>query len=307
MIPTRKLKRKRILIIGCGDIGLRCAKLLLPRYRVLALTRHAERCVSLRAMGIVPIVGDLDQRSSLKRLAGLAETVLQLAPPRPQGSGDPRTRFLLSALGRSLAPPVWIYASTTGVYGDCDGALVAETRPAQPANARSLRRISAETQLRAAGARAMLSLRIVRIPGIYAANRLPLARLQKGMFSLNAEEDVYTNHIHADDLAMILLRIKRLGCPQRVIHAVDDTQMKLGDYFDLVADAHGLPRPARVSSAQAQQLLEPGLLSFMRESRRLMNTRLKIELGYQLHYPTVKHFLLEHISHSFAGGKPESR
>ncbi|MCX8565755.1 MAG: Nucleoside-diphosphate-sugar epimerase [Glomeribacter sp. 1016415] len=305
MIPTRKLRRKRILIVGCGDIGLRCAKLLLPRYRVLALTRQAERCVSLRTLGIVPVVGDLDRRSSLKRLVGLADTVLHLAPPAAHGSEDQRTRFLLAALSRSKASPMWIYASTTGVYGDCAGALVDETRPVRPANERSLRRLSAESQLRAAGARAVLSLRIVRIPGIYASNRLPLARLQAGMFALNAAEDIYTNHIQADDLALILLRIKRLGCPQRIVHAVDDTQMKLADYFDLIADAHGLPRPKRIARIQAPDLLNPTLLSFIRESRRLMNTRLKTELAYQLRYPTVQDFLREHGNLSLAGGHPD--
>lgn len=305
MIPTRKLRRKRILIVGCGDIGLRCAKLLLPRYRVLALTRQAERCVSLRTLGVVPVVGDLDRRSSLKRLVGLADTVLHLAPPAAHGIEDQRTRFLLAALSRSKASPMWIYASTTGVYGDCAGALVDETRPVRPANERSLRRLSAESQLRAAGARAVLSLRIVRIPGIYASNRLPLARLQAGMFALNAAEDIYTNHIQADDLALILLRIKRLGCPQRIVHAVDDTQMKLADYFDLIADAHGLPRPKRIARTQAPDLLNPTLLSFMRESRRLMNTRLKTELAYQLRYPTVQDFLREHGNLSLTGGHPD--
>ena len=186
--------------------------------------------------------------------------------------------------------PVLAYGSTSGVYGDCAGALVDETRTPQPANARAVRRISAERQLRKAGARGALSLSIIRIPGIYAADRLPLARLKAGTPALRRDDDVFTSHIHADDLAAIMCRALRRGRPQRIVHAADDTRMKMGDYFDLVADRHSLPRPPRIAREQADQLLPANLLSFMRESRQLDNTRLKRELRIQLRYPDVAGF-----------------
>jgi nucleoside-diphosphate-sugar epimerase len=132
---------------------------------------------------------------------------------------------------------------------------------------------------------------IARIPGIYAANRLPVARIEKGMPALIESDDVYTNHIHADDLAAILLRALARGRPQRVINASDDTDLRMADYFDRVADAYGLPRVPRVSRQEAEARLEPVTLSFMRESRRLSNARLKRELGYALRHPTVDDFL----------------
>jgi len=187
--------------------------------------------------------------------------------------------------------PVIAYGSTSGVYGDCAGALVDETRVPQPANARAVRRISAERQLRKAGARGALSLSIIRIPGIYAAERLPLERLKAGTPALRSDDDVFTSHIHADDLAAIMCRALWRGRPQRIVHAADDTRLKMGDYFDLVADTHHLPRPPRITREQAEQVLPANLLSFMRESRQLDNTRLKRELRMRLHHPDVAGFL----------------
>jgi nucleoside-diphosphate-sugar epimerase len=347
MIATRILRRARVLIVGCGDVGLRAVPLFKARAanpRVIALTHHAERAAELRAAGTTPIIGDLDRRASLSRLAGLSATVLHLAPPQKDGDDDLRTRALIAALARSgrkaargpsresaarrasrsfratgAARASWrtpkpaktapivpehparagrrrpslrlVYASTSGVYGDCGGAWIDETRRVRPANPRARRRVSAERQLRRAAVRMGWRVSIVRIPGIYAANRLPLARLERGVPALTAAEDVFTNHIHADDLAAILVRAITRARAQRAVHASDDTDMRMADYFDCIADAYGLPRPARITREAAESLLEPVTLSFMRESRRLDNTRLKRELRHVLRYPSVHDFL----------------
>jgi nucleoside-diphosphate-sugar epimerase len=381
MILTRLLRRPRVLIVGCGDVGLRAARMLLARAapaRVVALTSRPERAATLRAAGVTPIVGDLDRARSVRRLAGLAPTVLHLAPPPSRGETDTRTRALIAALtaprplraagshrpalpaplpgalhapfagpfterfgrsGRTLSgslsrslpgpfrrmraraglarfaapteglretsivteagagslrarrPIRLVYASTTGVYGDCGGALIDETRPVRPVNARARRRVSAERQLRGAAARGALAASIVRIPGIYAGDRLPLARIERAIPALVDEDDVYTNHIHADDLAAILLRAATHARNARVIHASDDTVLKMGAYFDRVADACGLTRVPRISRDAARHELAPLTLSFMSESRRLANRRLKRELRVTLRYPTVDDFL----------------
>jgi nucleoside-diphosphate-sugar epimerase len=130
----------------------------------------------------------------------------------------------------------------------------------------------------------------VRIPGIYAPDRdggTPRERLVRGTPVLQAQDDVYTNHIHADDLARAVVAALWRGRPQRVVNASDDTELKMGDWFDLAADVYGLPRPPRVARSTAQDALPLVLLSFMSESRRLDNTRLKQELRVRLRYPTV--------------------
>jgi nucleoside-diphosphate-sugar epimerase len=128
---------------------------------------------------------------------------------------------------------------------------------------------------------------ILRVPGIYAADRLPLQRLRAGTPALAAPEDPYTNHIHADDLARVAVAALMRGRGQRTYNASDDSALRMGEYFDLVADRLGLPRPPRVSRQGAGAHIPEVLLSFMRESRRLANTRLRRELRVRLRYPTV--------------------
>jgi nucleoside-diphosphate-sugar epimerase len=279
------------LIVGCGDIGLRVLTLLRPRWKVLVLTSSPERVALLREAGAVPLPGNLDRPSSLGRLGGVADRVLHLAPPPAQGVHDTRTRHLLQALARGGRVQRLVYASTSGVYGDAQGAVFDETRTVRPSTDRARRRVDAEAQVRAFGRRAGVKVSVLRIPGIYAPDREgghPRDRLLRGTPVLAAVDDVHTNHIHADDLARACVAALMRGAAMRVYHASDDTDLKMGDYFDLAADLCGLPRPPRVSRAEAVQAFNPVMLSFMSESRRLVNRRLKTELGLKLRYPTVR-------------------
>jgi nucleoside-diphosphate-sugar epimerase len=246
---------------------------------------------------VVPILGDLDDRASLARIAGLAHEILHFAPPPNVGTQDTRTRNLLSALSQGKPPRRLVYISTSGVYGDCAGEWISETHSLNAKTARALRRIDAERQVRAWANRNRVKVSILRVPGIYAADRLPLSRVQQGTPGIVAGEDGYTNHIHADDLARISVAALQRGKVCRVYHASDDSQLKMGEYFDSVADAFGLPRVPRISRAEAQRVLPETLLSFMNESRRLTNRRMKQELKVKLHYPTVAD-LLASIKHS---------
>lgn len=289
--PAPLRRRPRLLIVGCGDVGLRVVRLLVPRWKVLALTSQPGRVGELRSAGAVPLVANLDEPASLARLAGLADAVLHLAPPPGHGGTDPRTTALLQALARRSGPRCLVYASTTGVYGDAQGACFDETRPVAPRSDRARRRVDAEARVRWFGRAFGVRVSILRIPGIYAGDRPgghPRERLLRGTPVLRAEDDVYTNHIHADDLARACVAAIARGKPQRVVHASDHTELKMGDYFDLAADLCGLPRPPRIGRAQAREQLPPTLLSFMSESRRLKNGRLLRELRLRLRYPTVR-------------------
>ena len=279
----------RILIIGPGDVALRLIPQLTDKFRVYALTRRSESAAALRALGVTPIVGDLDDRRSLQRIGGIADVVLHFAPPPPSGAADSRTQNLIAALNsRGGLPRRLVYISTSGVYGDCGGAWVDETRPVQPGTARGARRVDAESRLRDWAGTNGVRLSILRAPGIYGDGRLPEARLRAGTPVLAAADDVYTNHIHADDLARIAYMAMFRATPNRVYNASDDSEMKMADYFDLVADGLKLPRPPRVNRVAAQTQLPKELLSFMAESRRLRNRRLHQELKVKLRYPTVR-------------------
>jgi nucleoside-diphosphate-sugar epimerase len=286
-----RFKRPSLLIVGCGDIGLRVARLLRGRYRLVGMTSDRERREALRAAGLVPLVANLDLPATLQRFARLADAVLHLAPPAAHGTRDARTAALLTALARGGTVRRLVYASTTGVYGDCGGERFDETRPVNPATDRARRRVDAERRVRHHGRAFGVRVSLLRIPGIYATDRAgghPRERLLRGDPVLAAGEDVYTNHIHADDLARACVAALHRGAPQRVYHASDDSELRMGDYFDLAADLSGLPRPPRISREEAAERMSAVQLSFMSESRRLANRRLKRELRVRLRHPTVR-------------------
>lgn len=277
----RKLGRPLLLIIGCGDVGARIVARLAGRFRVVGLSRSSARHDFLRAAGAVPMIANLDDRRALKRIAGLGARVIHLAPPGESGRRDQRTRNLIATLGSGNQRAVYI--STSGVYGDHGGRRIDETARLAPRADRAWRRLDGEDLMRAA-----LRATVLRVPGIYAHDRLPLDRLRQSLPALAAQDDVHTNHVHADDLARISIAALLRGAPARVINASDDSEMKMGDYFDLVADAHGLPRPPRLQRVELAAQVSPMMLSFMRDSRRLSNRRLKQELRVRLLWPTVE-------------------
>jgi nucleoside-diphosphate-sugar epimerase len=265
---------KRLLVAGFGDIARRAAPRLEQRFALQRLSR---------AFGF-----DLDRPETL--VLEPADALLHCAPPPGEGESDSRTAHLLAALEKAgILPARMVYVSTSGVYGDCSGERVDESRRPAPRTARARRRLDAEQRLARWCDPRGIPLVILRAPGIYAADRLPLARLRAGLPVLRAENDVYTNHIHAEDLAAIVCRALEHDAPPGVYNASDDTEMKAGDWFDLLADRHGLPRPPRVAGPVS---------SFMSESRRLDNRKLKRGLGIRLLYPTIH----EGLSHEQPAG-----
>jgi nucleoside-diphosphate-sugar epimerase len=272
--------------------------LLAKTFRLSAIARSAEDVARLRALGVDADCADLDHPGTLNGIDFGVDCLLHSAPPPNTGVLDTRTSNLIGALtrtndaivakGGAILPRRVVYLSTSGVYGDCTGAWVDEMRVTKPDTPRAVRRVDAERALQAWAGACGASLVILRVPGIYAADRLPLSRLRTGTPVLRAEDDVYSNHIHADDLATIIAQALEADSVSGIFNACDDTEMKMGDYFDLVAMRHGLPLPPRISRVEAAAEVSPELLSFWGESRRLVNRRMKKELGVRLRYPTVR-------------------
>lgn len=281
---------RRLLIIGCGDVMRRALPQLKRHWRIYALVR--QRDPALAALGVTQLLGDLDRADTLRRLRGIAQVVIHSAPPPDGGDMDPRTRRLVANLvallqaGRSLHQRL-VYISTTGVYGDCRGARIDETQTPAPLTARAHRRVDAETQLRRFGIRNSCHVSILRAPGIYAADRLPLDRLRQGLPLFAERDDVFTNHIHADDLAAACIAALRHGKPNRAYNVCDDSDIRMGEWYDKLADRFALPRAPRLPRSEAEKVLPAVQLSFMRESRRIDNARMKRELKLRLRYRTV--------------------
>jgi nucleoside-diphosphate-sugar epimerase len=297
------LKTRQLLIVGAGDIAERALPTLLSGFSITAMVRTAERAQALRSLGAETVLADLDRPETLSVLPA-AECLLHSAPPQLTGARDERTRHLIAALdqvasrqsaaGAAAAgiprrpyPRRVVYVSTSGVYGDCAGAEVDESRPTHPATDRARRRVDAETMLSEWAAARGIQLVVLRAPGIYGDGRFPVERLRKGTPVLQHADDVYTNHIHAADLAAICATALDERVPPGVYNTVDDSEIRMGDWLDLVADTFGLARPPRIPRSEAAARIPAPLLSFMSESRRLSNARLKRDFGYALRYPTV--------------------
>ena len=281
-----RLGKPRLLIVGCGKVGLRIVARLNRRFRVFATTTSPAQCQVLRHAGATPMLLDLDGRPS-NRIAGLAPRVICLAPPPPAGSTDTRIAHLLQLLRRR--PLRFVYISTTGVYGDRRGAWVDETASPAPITERALRRADAERRARAHPWHAS----VLRVPGIYGPGRLPTERLRRAVPAPLPAEDVLTNHIHIDDLARICVASLFRAAPRRVYNAVDDSCLALGEYLDLVADRFALPRAPRLPREALRRAVSPTQFSFFEESRRLRNRRIKSELRMRLWFPTVHDGLLD--------------
>jgi len=263
---------KRLLVAGFGDIARRALPLLAPRFEIIR---------GARADGF-----DLDRPETLA--PDKVDLLLHLAPPPAAGDLDTRTANLLASFeARRILPARIVYVSTSGVYGDCEGSRVDEDRALVPLTPRARRRVDAERRLAIWCRERGVALVVLRVPGIYAAERLPLERLRAGTPVLRAADDVYTNHIHADDLAAIAARALDDDAPDGIYNAADDSDIKMADWMDLVADRFGLPRPPRLQRADLRAAVSPELYSFMCESRRLDNRRMKQRLGVKLRYPTV--------------------
>ncbi len=301
-LPAR-FRRPRLLIVGCGDVGQRVSRVVpssaayaSSAWQVMALTSTPERVPALRAMGVRPLIGNLDDLASLQRLAGVATHVLHLAPPNPDGDVDRRTRALVRALGRRSRPIKLVYGSTTGVYGDCGGAWVNECASLAPGTARAHRRVSAETSIKRFARCFGVPYTVLRIPGIYAPDRAggtPKQRLERKTPVLVPEADVFTNHIHADDLARACWLSLMGRASYAAVNVTDDSDMRMSQYMDFAAAVYQLDKPPRMTLEQIQAHLTPMALSFMQESRRLVNTRMKTRLGLQLRYPTVREGLTQ--------------
>ncbi|NJC88757.1 MAG: SDR family oxidoreductase [Desulfuromonas sp.] len=278
-----------ILIIGCGDIGVRVARLEQARGKAVAgLARSEAGAERLRGFAIEPVAGDLDEPDALAGLPTAGRLVFFFAPPPGGGPFDTRMRNFCAAIGAGRLPGKVIYISTSGVYGDCGGAWVTEETPVNAQTSRARRRLDAETVLREWGERYGVPVVILRVTGIYGPGRLPLARLQQGHPVLREDESPPTNRIHADDLAAVCVAAAEQAGNGEIFNVSDGQPGTMTQYFNAAADLLGLPRPPQVSMAEARQVMTPMMLSYLTETRRMDNRRMVERLGVTLLYPDLE-------------------
>lgn len=278
-----------IFIVGCGDVGLRVAERWKKQGVMLsALARSSESAACLFQQGITPITGDLDAAETLQNLPLSGAWIYYFAPPPLSGVVDSRMQAFISTLQSAKTAPLGVvYISTSGVYGDCQGAWVDEDAALAPVTDRSKRRLDAEQQLRSWGRASGVAVIVLRVGGIYGPDRLPIKRLQRQEPVLEPHQSPYSNRIHIDDLVTVLLAAIEKGQADRVYNTCDDSPSTMSDYFFAVADSVGLVHPSTVDMQQAVSVMSPAMLSYLTESRRMVNRRLYDELGVTLAYPDL--------------------
>ena len=277
-----------VFIVGCGDIGVRVARLLKASGRnVSGLVRSAEGAARLERFGIEPVLGDLEEAQSLRNLPTSKALVFYFAPPPGGGPYDSRMHRFCQSVDKSTAPAKVVYMSTSGVYGDCGGQWVTEETPINPQTSRAQRRADAEKTVLEWGHNCNVPVVILRVTGIYGPGRLPLARLQQGHPVLCEAESPPTNRIHADDLAAVCVAAAEKAKDREIFNVSDGHPGTMTQYFTSVAILLGLEPPKQVSMAEAKQVMNPMMLSYLQETRRMDNRKMREELDVVLRYPNL--------------------
>lgn len=277
------------LIIGCGDIGVRLARILQQEsLRVYGMSRSEESAARLQTFEIEPVMANLDDQDSLAQLPAAGKVVFYLAPPPGGGPVDGRMRKFCKALAADNLPEKILYVSTSGVYGDCGGEWVTEETPLNPQTSRAQRRVDAESTLLAWGKEYGVPVVILRVTGIYGPGRLPLARVQQGHPVLSEQESPPTNRIHADDLAVVCARAMAEAADGDIFNVSDGQPGTMTQFFNAVSDLLGLPRLPQVDMAEAKKVMNPMMLSYLTETRRMGNQKMVEQLGITLMYPDLE-------------------
>jgi nucleoside-diphosphate-sugar epimerase len=278
-----------ILLIGCGYVGKRVADKELARGNaVLAIVRSDESRQALQGNGVPATCLDLDLPIDRSAPATKGAGIYYFAPPPEKGQSDPRIRRFLESIGPQQLPERVVYISTTGIYGDCRGDWVDEERAPEPQADRSKRRLDAETALRDWSRQTGIKVVVLRVPGFYGPGKLPLARIRKGTPVLRESESPWSNRVHIDDLVATCLAAMHHPEPDDTYNISDGHPSTMTDYFNQVADAAGLPRPPEISLEQAKKQFSPELLSYLSESKRIDNTRMREKLCIEPAYPSLK-------------------
>lgn len=275
-----------IAIFGCGHIGkLLAQRLLEKKIPVTGYVSSDPSLAECENRNIACKIIDLDKPLQDIDLAG--HRVIYLAPPPRSGKTDTRMTNYLHAIERQ-PPERFVLISTTGVYGDCQGAWIDESTPLKPVADRAFRRADAEQQVQQFCQQRDIPLVILRVPGIYGPGKIPLARIKSGQAIVNKQDSPFTNRIHADDLVTICEQALLNTSITGIYNVTDGHPGTMYEYFVGIASALNLPAPPAISLEEARHQLSEGMLSYMAESRRINNKKLLKDFQLDLQYSDLQ-------------------
>ena len=274
---------QHLLSFGHGYSAQALARLLLPRgWQITGTTRSADKAARLAETGIAPQIwpgGDI--------AGALAGATHLLVSAGPDEMGDPVLATLSDDIAKAAPHLGWVgYLSTTGVYGNHDGAWVDETTPLTPSTRRGQHRVLAESQWQALADTAALPLHIFRLAGIYGPGRGPFAKVRDGTARRIIKPGQVFSRIHVDDIAQVVAASIARPDPGAIYNLCDDDPAPPEDVIAHAAELLGLPTPPAVPYETAE--MSPMARSFYAESKRVDNTRIKTDLGVELLYPDYR-------------------
>lgn len=280
------LNNKPNHIVGCGYIGQLLARQLLDKNIPVSAIVSSESSLAACTSHNIPCeIKNLDEAMDAIDLTN--QRVIYLTPPPRDGKTDSRISRFLQAI-ESHPPEKIVLISTTGVYGNCDGAWIDETAAINPAADRAFRRVDAERQVHQFCMCHDIPLVILRVAGIYGPGKIPLARIKSGEPIVNQQDSPYTNRVHAFDLVNICEQALLSQTITGIYNVTDGHPGTMYEYFMAIASAMHLPPPPAISLQQARHQLSAGMLSYMAESRRIDNKKLLNNFKIELLYPTLK-------------------
>ncbi len=272
-------------IVGCGSVGKHVEQLEKAN-NPFCITKSTQSANTLIKQGVDAKALNLTALTGLEK--PLSQTfIYYFVPPPPKGCLDSTIGHFLKLISVQHCKKI-ILISTTGVYGNCNGNWIDETQPLNPTADRAKRRVDAEQQLITLCKQHNIDYTILRVPGIYGPNKLPIARLQSGKAILALNESPFSNRIHIEDLAMLAYNAMHKTLPLKIYNVGDNQPSSMSDYFIAVAKALNLKQPKQITLKQAKVDLSASMISYLVESKRINNQALLTHLNCNLKYPTLK-------------------
>jgi nucleoside-diphosphate-sugar epimerase len=280
--------KERAIIAGCGYVGKKLASRLKSEgYSVATIVRSIESC-NILAQDYTCYNIDLDSDESLPKLDFTDAVLFYFIPPPAQGITDSRIARFLSLIPSQQALRKIVLISTTGVYGNCGEEWVDEERIPAPDTDRARRRLDAENVLTEWCHKRALDCVILRVPGIYGPDKLPVKRLQEKKPVLDLSESPWSNRIHIDDLVQSCINAMHYAGEFRVFNVSDGHPSSMTDFFLSVATALNLPLPPQISLEECKAIFSENMMSYLLESKKIKNERLLKALNVQIKYPTLQ-------------------
>lgn len=276
-----------LLILGCGYVGEKLAAACLRQgIQIIATTRSEKRAEALRVMGIDAVVVDSPALLSDDTLQQ-CDAILDSIPLSRHEEGMHASQVdWLSVITPKLNNLAWAgYLSTTGVYGDAEGAWVDELYPCKPTSERGRQRLVAEK----AWLDSHLPAEIFRLAGIYGPERNIVPRLKAGGYkAVKWNPSHFSSRIHVDDIVMALVVAMTSPRQGRIVNLADDEPCPHVDYVTEFAKLIGAPAPQVLTPEEGEQELSAAMLDFFRDNKRVSNRLLHRELLPRLNYPGFK-------------------